>query len=33
MLDRRGKKIRQKAEDLFGVKEEDFNLMFADKTV
>jgi hypothetical protein len=32
MITRRGKKIRQKAEELFGMTEEDFNLMFADKT-
>jgi hypothetical protein len=30
MIDRRGKKIRKKAEDLFGMTEEDFDLMFAD---
>jgi len=32
MLERRGRKIRQKAESLFGMKEADFNLLFADKT-
>ena len=32
MLERRGKKIRQQAENLFGMKEAEFNLLFADKT-
>lgn len=32
MIKRRGKKIRQKAEELFGIKEEEFNTLFADKT-
>jgi hypothetical protein len=31
MLERRGKKIREKAEALFGITEADFDLMFADK--
>jgi hypothetical protein len=31
MITRRGKKIRQKAEDLFGMSEQEFDLMFADK--
>jgi hypothetical protein len=31
MIERRGKKIRQKAEELFGMKETDFDLLFADK--
>jgi hypothetical protein len=32
MLERRGKKIRQQAEELFGMKEDDFDRLFADKT-
>jgi len=31
MLERRGKKIREKAEMLFSLKEEAFNSLFADK--
>jgi hypothetical protein len=31
MIERRGKKIRQKAELLFGLQEDSFNAMFADK--
>jgi hypothetical protein len=30
MIERPGKKIRQKAEEMFGMKEEEFNLLFAD---
>ena len=32
MLERRGEKIRQKAEVLFGLKEADFDLLFAEKS-
>ena len=31
MVERRGKKIPQNAEELFGLQEEEFNTLFADK--
>ena len=33
MIERRGKRIREKAEQLFGVKEDAFNALFADEPV
>jgi hypothetical protein len=31
MIERRGKRIREKAEQLFGLQEDAFNALFADK--
>jgi hypothetical protein len=31
MIERRGKKIRQKAEEIFGLQEQEFDALFAQK--